>query len=244
MSPNLPNDQTNDYDAKKEYHDYTDAQKQAYDEKYINTYVTVRNSIFKDTGIFAIGMDSHFAGPMLHDGQLAAGLFGPNAAKYVEDWYDLAKTSYGAKLYFEGEVELYNWKNIEDVDSSTLIEVDERSMFASMELNIQKMISEAAGLEDYNYDDLLTAHNGKDYVHAGIAFFGGGKNYSIFDSEGNIVLGRYEVDLGDVGRGELKAAAGEQDFYFFIYDKNSTFSPEMQDKKLDDETAYECIYRK
>ena len=244
MSPNLPNDQTNEYDAKKEYHDFTDAQKQAYDEKYINTYVTVRNSIFKDTGIFAIGMDSHFAGPMLHDGQLAAGFFGPNAAKYVEDWYDLAKTSYGAKLYFEGEVELYNWKDIEDVDSSTLIEVDQGSMFASMELEIKTMIKGASKLTVY--ENILTRHNEKKYVHAGIAFFGGGKNYSVFDSEGNIALGRYEVDLGNeaIGRGELKAAAGEQDFYFFIYDKNSTFSPEMQDKKLDDETAYECIYRK
>ena len=213
-------------------------------EKYINTYITVRNSIFKDTGIFAIGMDSHFAGPLLHNGQSAAGIFGPNAARYLEEWYNLAKTSYGAKLTFEGEVELYNWKNVEDVDSSTLIELKGATVFDSMELNIQEMLDKAFSLKDY--ENILTPYNEKNYVHAGIAFFGGGKNYSIFDSTNDIVdkLGRYEVGLDTVGRAELKAAAGEEDFYFFIYDKNSTFTPEMQERKLYDETAYDCIYKK
>ncbi len=243
-TPNLPGDGRGEYNAKKEYHSLTDAQKAAYDEKYINTFVTVKNTVFKDTGIFAIGMDSHFAGPMLHDGQSAAGIFGPNAARYVEDWYDLAKTSYGAKLTFEGEVELYNWKNVEDVDSSTLIELKGATVFDSMELNIQEMIAKASEFKDY--ENILTPHKEKSYVHAGIAFFGGGKNYSVFDSTNDIVdmLGRYEVDLGTVGRPELKAAAGEEDFYFFIYDKNSTFTPEMQDRKLADKTAYDCIYKK
>ncbi len=242
-TPNLPGDKSGEYNTKKEYHSLTDAQKAAYDEKYINTFVTVKNTVFKDTGIFAIGMDSHFAGPMLHDGQSAAGIFGPNAVRYVKDWYDLAKTSYGAKLTFEGEVELYNWKNVEDVDSSTLIELKGATVFDSMELNIQEMIAKASELKDY--ENILTPHNEKSYVHAGIAFFGGGKNYSIFDSTNDIVdtLGRYEVDLGTVGRSELKAAAGEENFYFFIYDKNSTFTPEMQDRKLADKTAYDCIYK-
>lgn len=244
FSPNLPGDKKGEYNTKKEYHHLTDEQKKAYDEKYINTYVTVRNSIFKDTGIFAIGMDSHFAGPMLHNGQSAAGIFGPNAARYVENWYDLAKTSYGAKLTFEGEVELYNWKSVEDVDSSTLIELKGATVFDSMELNIQEMIDKASQLKDY--ENILTPHKDTNYVHAGIAFFGGGNNYSIFDSTNDIVdkLGRYEVSLDTVGRAELKAAAGEENFYFFIYDKNSTFTPEMQDRKLDDETAYDCIYKK
>ena len=244
ISPNLPGDSKNEYNTKKEYHSFTAEQKAAYDEKYINTFITVRNTVFKDTGIFAVGMDSHFAGPLLHDGQSAAGIFGPNAARYLEEWYDLAKTSYGAKLTFEGEVELYNWKAVEDVDSSTLIELKGATVFDSMELNIQEMIAKASELKDY--ENILTPYNEKNYVHAGIAFFGGGKNYSIFDSTNDIVdkLGRYEVSLGTVGRAELMTAAGEEDFYFFIYDKNSTFTPKMQEEKLKDETAYDCIYKK
>lgn len=236
ISPNLPGDSKGEYNSKKEYHNFTAEQKKAYDEKYINTFVTVKNSVFKDTGIFAIGMDSHFAGAALHNGK---GL-GATFAKYLGDWYDLAKTSYGAKLYFEGEVELYNWKDIKDIDSSTLIEVKGTSAF-DMKLNIQEMIDLASQVDTYK--NILTPYNEKNYVHAGIAFFGGGKNYSVFDSASEISLGRYEVSLDIVNQTILKVAAGNEDFYFFIYDKLSDFTPKMQEEKLADKSAYDCIYK-
>lgn len=240
ISPNLPGDTKGEYNNKKEYHTFTDEQKKAYDEKYINTFVTVKNSVFKDTGIFAIGMDSHFAGAALHDGR-GLGAVNPNFEKYLGKWYDLAKTSYGAKLYFEGEVELYNWKDLEDIDSSTLIKIEGVSAF-DMELNLKEMVELASQKEVYK--NILTPHKEKQYVHAGIAFFGGGKNYSIFDSEQEISLGRYEVSLDIVNQTILKIAAGNEDFYFFIYDKTSPFTPQMQEEKLADKSAYECIYKK
>ena len=239
ISPNLPGDTKGEYNSKKEYHTFTDEQKKAYDEKYINTFVTVKNSVFKDTGIFAIGMDSHFAGAALHNGR-GLGAVNPNFEKYLGKWYDLAKTSYGAKLYFEGEVELYNWKDLEDIDSSTLIKIEGVSAF-DMELNLKEMV-ELASQKDV-YKNILTPHKEKQYVHAGIAFFGGGKNYSIFDSEQEISLGRYEVSLDIVNQTILKIAAGNEDFYFFIYDKTSSFTPKMQEEKLADKSAYECIYK-
>ncbi len=240
ISPNLPGDTKGEYNNKKEYHTFTDEQKKAYDEKYINTFVTVKNSVFKDTGIFAIGMDSHFAGAALHNGR-GLGAVNPNFEKYLGKWYDLAKTSYGAKLYFEGEVELYNWKDLEDIDSSTLIKIEGVSAF-DMELNLKGMVELASQKEVYK--NILTPHKEKQYVHAGIAFFGGGKNYSIFDSEQEISLGRYEVSLDIVNQTILKIAAGNEDFYFFIYDKTSPFTPQMQEEKLADKSAYECIYKK
>lgn len=240
ISPNLPGDTKGEYNSKKEYHTFTDEQKKAYDEKYINTFVTVKNSVFKDTGIFAIGMDSHFAGAALHNGR-GLGAVNPNFEKYLGKWYDLAKTSYGAKLYFEGEVELYNWKDLEDIDSSTLIKIEGVSAF-DMELNLKEMVELASQKEVYK--NILTPHKEKQYVHAGIAFFGGGKNYSIFDSEQEISLGRYEVSLDIVNQTILKIAAGNEDFYFFIYDKTSPFTPQMQEEKLADKSAYECIYKK
>ena len=239
ISPNLPGDTKGEYNNKKEYHTFTDEQKKAYDEKYINTFVTVKNSVFKDTGIFAIGMDSHFAGAALHNGR-GLGAVNPNFEKYLGKWYDLAKTSYGAKLYFEGEVELYNWKDLEDIDSSTLIKIEGVSAF-DMELNLKEMVELASQKEVYK--NILTPHKEKQYVHAGIAFFGGGKNYSIFDSEQEISLGRYEVSLDIVNQTILKIAAGNEDFYFFIYDKTSSFTPKMQEEKLADKSAYECIYK-
>ena len=247
ISPNLPGDVKGEYDSKKEYHNFTEAQKKAYDEKYINTFVTVKNSVFKDTAIFAIGMDSHFAGGLLHDGPGVAQAFGETAMGYVKDWRNLAKTSYGAKLKFEGDVELYNWKDLNDVDSSTLIELKGSvgGTFAGMKLDLKAMVEKAVEKKPELFGNILTDYNGKKYVHAGIAFFGGGKNYSIFDSDQAISLGRYEVSLEDVEMGILEMAAGNEDFYFFIYDKTSpNSSPAMQEKKLADKSAYECIYKK
>ena len=240
ISPNLPGDTTGEYNSKKTYHTFTEEQKKAYDEKYINTFVTVKNSVFKDTGIFAIGMDSHFAGAALNNGR-GLGATHPTFQKYLGDWYDLAKTSYGAKLRFEGEVELYNWKDLDDVDSSSLITIDGVSGF-DMELKLKEMV-ELASKQDV-FKNILTPHKEKDYVHAGIAFFGGGKNYSVFDSEAEISLGRYEVSLDVVNQKILKIAAGNEDFYFFIYDRTSPFTPKMQEEKLADKSAYECIYKK
>ena len=237
-SPNLPGDKGNEYNSKKDYYLFSDAEKAAYDETFINTFVTVKNSVFKDTGIFAIGMDSHFAGEALHNGR-----GNPRLEKYLGKWYDLAKTSYGAKLYFEGDVELYNWKDMEDIDSSTLIEVKGASAF-DMKLDLQLMINTAKDKNREKFQNISTNYNGKDYVHAGIAFFGGGKNYSVFDSEKNITLGRYDVSLEEVDLDILELAAGTESFYFFLYDNTTkVFTPQMQQEKLADKSAYDCIYK-
>lgn len=241
ISPNLPGDENGDYNSKKEYYAFTEEQKKAYDEKYINTFVTIRNSVLKDTAVFAIGLDSHFAGPALHNGK-ALGSENANFEKYLSDWYNLAKTSYGVKLHFEGDVELCNWKNLEEIDSSSLITVDGSSVF-KMKLDLQTMVKTAAKIDDYK--NILTPYQEKSFVHAGIAFFGGGKNYSVFDSDGNLAreLGQYEVSLKTVDRPELLYAAGEENFYFFIYDKTSTFTPKMQQEQLQSGKIYDCIYR-
>ena len=193
-------------------------------------------------------MDAHFAGSMLHDGANAM----PALSNLLGTWHDLAKTSYGAKLRFEGEVGLYNWKAIDDVDSSTLIEVkgvvaNSGGTTIQMELNVQEMIAKAQTAEGYDYKDIVTKHNGdKDYVHAGIAFFGGGKNYCVFDSDSDIVnqLAQYSVSLGVVGRSELLIAAGDENFHFFIFNNKSTFNPAEQEKILASEKAYDFVARK
>lgn len=240
----LPFKASNAYNAKKTYYNFTDEQKKAYDEAFINTFVTVRDSVFQDSGIFAIGMDSHFAGSMLHNGAEAM----PTLSKYLGTWRDLAKTSYGAKLRFEGEVGLYNWKAVDDVDSSTLIEVKGSVMNSSgsviqMELDVKAMLEAAKNAVGYDYSDIITKYNGdKDYVHAGIAFFGGGKNYCVFDSDSQ--LAQYSVSLGVVGRSELIAAAGDENFHFFIYNNKSSFNPEAQESILTSEEAYDFVARK
>ena len=70
--------------------------------------------------------------------------------------------------------------------------------------------------------------------NAGIAFFGGGKNYGVFEMKGDTdaPYNSYSVSLADVGVPYLQAAAGNEEFYFIIYDRSSAFTPEEQEKLI------------
>ena len=107
----LPFDSTTAYSGttKQRYSSYSAAAKEVYENAYINTFVTVKDTIFTDTAIFAIGMDSHFSGPMLYNGPQGVPFQFRDYSGYVETWHDLAKTSYGAKLTFEGQVWINTW---------------------------------------------------------------------------------------------------------------------------------------
>ena len=239
-SPSLPGDTGAEYNAKKNYNN-DGFDKASYDAKFIKTFVTFKNVVFEDAGIFAIALDSHFSGPALHDGSgFVGGL--------LQGWKNLAKTSYGAKVTLKDDVRLYNWKPVSDLDSSTIIENNfpKDNSFSSIKLDVQTLIAHAAKLS--SYQNLLYRYNGVDYVHAGIAFFCGGKNYSVVDiditnNDFNHKFQNYEVALSDeaLGQGYLEAASGSEPFYFFIYDKSGTFTYETQ---LNLKDKYSCLFKK
>lgn len=253
-SPALPNNDVKTFPVQPDYYKMNSNQKQTYESKYIKTFVNVKDSVFKSCGIFSIGIDSHFSGLMLADGQSKDILGGKFADILGEGWKDLAKTSYGAKLTFDGDVRIYDWKALSSVDSSTLIElVGNNDLFNRMELKIQDMvqkISEKKGYEKVIYRN-DSYKNGEIYVHGGIAFFGGGKNYGVFE-EKNIEdsfapFYGYEISLGDCGRIELNMAAGSENFYFLLHDGTSTvFTPKHQDDYLAGVYGdpYENIFKK
>lgn len=235
--PPLSGDKSLSYYNDRENYTSLDADRKAtYDENYINTFVNVKNSVFEDAGIFAIGVDSHFASSALNNGESMKDSF-PSVGKYLIGWKNLAKTSYGVKLSFFGDVELYNWKNIDEIDSSTLIEIKGNSAFSSISLNVKELINKVSN-RNIVYTD---KKNETTYVHTGIVFFGGGRNYSVFESEKNIGLGQYNISLSEVGRPELEIAAGTETFRFYLYDASSPFKPEVQKEKLASPNAYDCI---
>ncbi len=234
------NETKREVDTKKKYATLDDTQKAAYDDKYIKTFVNVKNSVFKDAGIFAVGIDAHFSGSALHEGH-------PVLNESDKYWRNLAKTSYGAKLTFEGEVMMYTWKPLNQVDSSTLIEIPENSSFKEMlDFNVAKMvgaIGKTAGYEsmlDYAKGDTDKAN---PYVHAGIAFFGGGKNYGVFENKADNALNAFEVGLGQEGvdMGFLQTAAGTENFYFLLSTSDSLFSYAKQQEILAGSNAYACL---
>lgn len=248
-APYLPGDSasTKDYEAKKSYDSKSQDAKDAYDEKYINTFVVLENVIFEDAGIFAIGLDAHFAGAALKDG---SGYF----SGALKGWTNLAKTSYGAKITLKNDVRLYSWKPIDDIDSSTLMENNLTSndtsndMFVNMKFDVKALVKSAAKSTPA-YSNILFNYGGTDYVHSGIAFFGGGKNYSVVEnkitSDFNHKFTEYIVKLSDLvddegkNQGYLQTAAGNEPFYFLIYNMNSTFTYETQLNMVD---RYSCLY--
>jgi hypothetical protein len=204
----------------------TAEERAAYDESFIKTFVTVKDSTLRDAGIFAIGVDSHFSGSALADGSSYKFLNG-----LIDHWQGMAKTSYGAKLTFEGDVNMYCWKPLSEVDSSTLIEIVGSSQYAEkLSFDVEAMVRSISNKSGFT--SILTKYKGVDYVHAGIAFFGGGKNYGVFENATSDAYNTYSVGLSDVDAQHLEAAAGSEKFYFVIYDSSSSFSPEEQEKQL------------
>ena len=243
-APYLNNDSSVSFPVQKTYKQMSDEEKEAYEEKFIKTYVTLKNSVLKDSGLFCIGIDSHFSGLLLENGLIA------------ETWTNLARTSYGAKLIIEGDVRMYDWKNINSVNSDTLIETNS-STFEKYKLDVKELINSlATNTEKPNLNKIVYNKEEKDgsvskYVHGGIAFFGGGKNYGVaeFKDYKFAVLNGYEINLSDVGRTDLQAAAGNESFYFLLNDasianQSTGFLPENQEELLKSEEAYAPIYIK
>ncbi len=243
-SPYLEGDSeaTDDHMAKKVYDSFTDEEKRAYDEKYIKTFVTVKDSVFRDAGIFAVGIDSHFSGAALANGKAYENILGP----LITHWQGLAKTSYGAKLTFTGDVRVYNWKELSEVDSSTLIEINGESKYAELlEFEVGALVDGVSQKE--NFENIIYSKNGVKYVHGGVAFFGGGKNYGVFELKDYTWEGYYdyEIAFGDIGKHPLAAAAGNENFYFFLHDATSLgFLPEDQERYLNSGNGYSNIFPK
>lgn len=210
------------------------------DDYFVNnlvlTDVTLKDTTLSSSGLFAIGLESHFAGEML------AGGGSINLSE--SGWRDLAATSYPAVLHLKGKVVLNNWKNIGDVNSDTLIEsAGSAGTFAFLKLDISKLlqfVSEAEGAEFEKFRDLIAKGvdnpdipDGKmDAVHGGIALYGGGRNYHIVDFDQSFLdamphLSSYNINIDILTKSPdsviqqqgqyLPQAAGTRDFRFLMY---------------------------
>lgn len=280
LSPYIPDANTKDrvsYANRHNYNSFSEEEKKLYDEQFIRTFVTINNSVLEDPGIFGIGVDSHFAGTALENGDAFRKYAGDTDALLA--WNDLAKTSYGVKLILSGDVRMYCWKVLDNVDSTSLIEtmngfnlgalnssslafnipdlvraaVSRNSNLVNAvynpEVNAEAKKSGASWMSIWNRDsnnDGVKEMQQYDKVHAGIAFFGGGKNYGVLEYK-NFEFYEfskpYEISLEDAGRIELTLAAGTEDFYFVLYDSTTlNFLYETQESmRKDPNEGYSCL---
>lgn len=215
-------------DAKdKPYSPYDESNKtdKYFNDNYLINDVTLKNSVLETSGLFSIGMETHFSGEVL---------YGEGNAISIPEWKGCAATSYASALRIVGDVKMLDWKNLSNVDSSTLIEVTgDANPWLSM--NVAEMMKEVAKVEEKCRDIILNV-GGTEYVHGGIAFYGGGYNYSYLDltraNDETKQFGVYDVNIKVLKnskdekikqQGEmLPLAAGAGDFRFYLYNNKSS----------------------
>ena len=192
-----------------------------FNDNYLINDVTLKNSVLETSGLFSVGMETHFSGEYLYGGTITT-------------WEGCAATSYASALRIVGDVKMLDWKNLSNVDSSTLIEVTgDANPWLSM--NVAEMMKEVAKVKEECRDIILNV-GGTEYVHGGIAFYGGGYNYSYLDlTEANDEtkqFGVYDVNISVLQNSEnenirqqgkmLPSAAGAGDFRFYLYNNKSS----------------------
>lgn len=192
-----------------------------FNDNYLINDVTLKNSVLETSGLFSVGMETHFSGEFL-------------LGDTITTWKDCAATSYASALRIVGDVKMLDWKNLSNVDSSTLIEVTgDANDWLSM--NVAEMMKEVAKV-DKKCRDIILNVGGTEYVHGGIAFYGGGYNYSYLDltraNDETKQFGVYDVNISVLknskdenirNQGErLPLAAGAGDFRFYLYNNKSS----------------------
>lgn len=172
---------------------------------------TIVDTDFYTSGIFSVGMDAHFAGQLLY--------------KFDEQViHDLAATSYKSTLNLEGDINFYDWKLAKNMDSSTLV----KGEYEGIDLNLYELLK---AYDEVHNVGIIKNVKGSEYVHGGIAFFGGGNNLSEVYMNGKSVKALNDdqyvslsVSLTDkifettnTKAYILSMAAGTGNFYFCIY---------------------------
>ena len=212
-----------DKSGKSYYSPYDEKNKtdKYFNDNYLINDVTLKNSVLETSGLFSVGMETHFSGEFLLGGTITT-------------WEGCAATSYASALRIVGDVKMLDWKNLSNVDSSTLIEVTgDANPWLSM--NVAEMMKEVAKVKSECRDIILNV-GGTEYVHGGIAFYGGGYNYSYLDLSGandeTKQFGVYDVNIGVLENSKdenirnqgkmLPLAAGAGDFRFYLYNNKSS----------------------
>ncbi len=176
-----------------------------------NSNIVVEDTIFYQSGFFSIGIDTHFCGEVLYGGN-----------KYsLPGVKNLAGTSDATKLEIKGDTRFYDWKKVSFLDSSSLISASEGAEeYLKQMFDIQKLVRDY--INNVN-PSLGITKDDELYVHGGIAYYGGGRNYSIDLLTLSEEINSEMDEIKDMVVTGLPAiASGPYPFYFRLYSQNSS----------------------
>ena len=223
---------------------------------YVMTDLTLKDTVLETSGLFCVGVESNFSGAMLYEGAERV-MTGDTSyyAKMTPTWRYSGGTSFASILRLEGDVRTYDWKDVANVDSSTLIEATgSTSLSELMKFDVASLLKEVDGKPEYA--NLIYKMGGKSFVHGGIAFYGGGRNYSqiVLNMSGSLgKLQHLSINVGQFVTSEnavvkrqaqlLPYAAGTHDFNFWLYAADSDNNYTKQENDIANGTKYTGVSR-
>ena len=156
-----------------------------------DAHVTINDTYFYNSGIYSIAFESAFNGAYLYNGMPSlvkslASIFGitPN---------DIGGTSYPVELTLSGDTRFYDWKDVDSIDSSSLIESNFAAYIGQIggssselgNLSIDTFFPMKAILKQYCINNGLAYRESNSdgstsyYVNRPVAWYGGGYNGSV-----------------------------------------------------------------
>lgn len=212
------------------------------DDRY-DSSISFTNTQFIRSGFFSIGVEAHFNGTYLVNGDGGMGFVYGNG---------YGGTSKGTMLTLDKKSKFYDWKDVDQIDSSSLIQLKDSALsdVASKILDnfdIKQIIKSTISTEEnkkFAYikkNEIQYDSNGnpqKDnngnvitkevtYVHGGVAFYGGGYNYSSILSTGSTLESTTGLNLLQATlTGLITQFSGTQPFNFYIYTNDNEITPD------------------
>ena len=156
-----------------------------------DAHVTINDTYFYNSGIYSIAFESAFNGAYLYNGmpslvKTLASIFGitPN---------DIGGTSYPVELTLSGDTRFYDWKDVDLIDSNSLIESNFAAYIGQLggssselgNLSIDTFFPMKAILKQHCINNGLAYRESNSdgstsyYVNRPIAWYGGGYNGSV-----------------------------------------------------------------
>ncbi len=215
--------------------------------QYVMTDVTLEDSVLETSGLFTVGVESNFAGSFLYGGA------GDHTWRnFTKEWERSGGTSFASVLRLKGDVRLYDWKDLSLVDASTLIESPTGALQQWLKLDIKSMLNFVMRDHADDYGNVIETvgegENARQFVHGGIALYGGGRNYSSVDLSElkaslsdflyvnvNISILKNGTDDSMRRQGELlPSAAGTRDFNFYMYGSGTAndYTKQLNDEQM------------
>ena len=155
-----------------------------------DSHVTINDTYFYNSGIYSIAFESSFNGAYLYNGM-------PSLVKRLATIFgitpsDIGGTSYPVELTLTGDTRFYDWKDVDSIDSSSLIESNFAAYIGQLggssselsNLSIDSFFPMKAILKQYCinnglvYTETDTDNKAHYYVNRPVAWYGGGYNGS------------------------------------------------------------------